>query len=135
MFKSVNWAAVAVAVVLLEIVGFVWYAQLFVAPWTASQSFAPTGDPAISMSVGVVVTVLQVIGLAWALGRLGARGLAPCVGGAFLLWLFFDFTTMAVDYVYVGHKPLFVAINLGFQLAAYLIAGAVIGLMPKRDRA
>lgn len=132
MLKDVNWAAVAVAVVLLEVLGFVWYAFLFAAPWAASASFAFEGDQTLAMSVGVVITVILVVGLNWALRRLGASGLSEHLAGAFALWFFFDFTTMAVDYVYVGHKPLFVAINMGYQLAAYLLAATVLALMPRR---
>ncbi|MFN3524351.1 MAG: DUF1761 domain-containing protein [Phenylobacterium sp.] len=132
MLKDVNWLAIVVAVVLLEIVGYAWYAYLFAAPWTASQSFTPTGDPNVSMSIGVVITLILVVGLSWALRRLGAAGLGAHLGGAFALWFFFDFTTMAIDYVYVGHQPLFVAINMGYQLAAYLIAAAVLALMPRK---
>jgi len=135
MLKDVNWLAVVVAVVLLEVLGFAWYAYLFAAPWTASRSFAPTGDPNVSMAMGVVVTVIQVVGLSWALRRMGTVGLSAHLAAAFALWFFFNFTTMAVDYIYVGHTPLFVGINMGFQLAAYLVAGAVIALMPKKAAA
>ena len=135
MLRDLNWVAVAIAVVLIEAIGWLWYGVVFLEPWTATQSFAPTGDPAVSMSIGLLITILQVVGLAWALRRLGAEGLVAHLGGALALWLFFDFTTMAVDYVYVGHKPAFVAINLGFQLVAYMTAGAVLGLIPRRRAA
>ncbi len=86
---------------------------------------------AVSQSIGVVITIILVTGLAWALKRMAITGTAA-VGAALAVWFFFNFTTMAVDYVYMAMSPALVGINMGYQLLSYLIAGAVIGLMPKK---
>jgi hypothetical protein len=39
---------------------------------------------------------------------------------------------MAIDYLYVGHNATVVIINMGYQLVAYALAGAIFGLIPKR---
>jgi len=136
MSKGVNWMAVLVAVVLLEVLGYVWYTFLFAARWTAALGHTP--DPSqqnLMMGLGVVTTAISVVGLAWLIGRLEAGSLPKAVGVALAAWFFFNFTTMAVDYLYLGHTAELVAINMAYQLVAYALAGAVIGLMKPKARA
>lgn len=130
MLKGINWIAVVVAFVLLEALGFLWYGPLFGAIWTAELGTPP--DPKsdqFALGVGAVFTIITIVGLSWVLRRLGATSLRASLTGAFAAWFFFSYTTMAVDYLYVGQTGTFVMINMGYQLLAYLIAGAVLGLM------
>jgi len=130
MLKGINWIAVVVAFVLLEALGFLWYGPLFGAIWTAELGTPP--DPKsdqFALGVGAVFTIISILGLSWLLRRLGATSLRASVTAAFAAWFFFSYTTMTVDYLYVGQTATFVAINMGYQLLAYLIAGAVLGLI------
>ena len=136
MFKNINWVAVAVAVVLLEALGFAYYgfivSDAWTAAYTASLGRAPDNSTmAVMQSLGVVNTLILVVGLAWALPRLGLGGTAM-ISTAFLVWLFFNFTTMAIDYIYMGMSTTLVGINMGYQLISYLVAGAVLGLWPAK---
>ena len=136
MFKSINWIAVVIAVVLLEALGFLWYGVLVKDAWTAayqtSLGHAPDmSNAAVMQSIGVVNTVIMVTGLAWVFWRMGVNTLAG-IGAAVAVWFFFDFTTMAIDYIYMGLSQQLVLINMGFQLLCYLVAGAVLGLMPPK---
>jgi hypothetical protein len=136
MLKGINWVAVAIAVVLLEALGFVYYgvlvADLWTAAYTADLGRAPDmSNAAVSQSIGVVITLILVTGLAWVMRRLAITGPAA-IGTALLVWFLFNFTTMAVDYVYMGMSVTLVGINMGYQLLSYLLAGAVIGFMPRR---
>jgi hypothetical protein len=49
-----------------------------------------------------------------------------------LAWFFFDFTTMALDFLYQGQSAALVEINMGLQVVSYALAGAILGLMPAR---
>ena len=136
MPKGVNWIAVLVSLVALEVVGFLWYAVIFQHTWMVA--LGPEQDPkpiAVAQSLGVINTLIIVIGLDWLLRRLNAASLTASVTTALLAWLFFDFTTMAIDYLYVGHNATVVIINMGYQLVAYALAGAIFGLIPKRAAA
>lgn len=136
MSKGVNWIAVVVAVVLLEVAGYVWYAVLFTERWVAALGHTP--DPArqnMMMGLGVVTTVITVLGLAWLNARLGVTSVAQSVGVALAAWFFFDFTTMAIEYLYLGHTAELVAINIAFQVVAYVLAGVVLGLLKPRAQA
>lgn len=136
MFKGINWLAVAIAVVLLEILGFVYYGYLVNAAWTeaytASLGRAPDmSNAAVMQSIGAFNTVILVTGLAWVTRRLGGTGTAV-IGAALAVWFFFDFTTMAVDHIYMAMSVKLVGLNMLYQLLSYLIAGAVLGFMPAR---
>jgi hypothetical protein len=130
MLKGINWLGVVVAVVLMEALGFAWYGPLFGKIWMAALGHTPDmSNQAVMMSLGVVDAVIVVVGLAWLLGRLGAGSLTAALSGALAAWFFFDFTTMAVDYLYQGQSATLVGVNMGFQLASYLIAGACLALV------
>lgn len=136
MLKGINWVAVAIAVVLLEVLGFVYYTylvnDLWTAAYTASLGRAPNmANAAVSQSIGVVNTVILVTGLAWVLRRMGVTGTAA-IGAGLAVWFCFDFTTMAVDYLYMAMSPTLICLNMGYQVLSYAIAGAVIGLMPPK---
>ncbi len=136
MLKGVNWIAVILAVIVQQVVGYVWYEPLFGKAWVAALGYTPSMDGmAMKMSLGVVNTLVIAVGLAWLIGRLGARSLGTAVGVALAAWFFFDFTTMAVDYLYVGHTKELVAINMGYQLVCYALVGAILGLMKPKAAA
>jgi hypothetical protein len=133
MLKGVNWIAVIVATVLLEVLGFLWYGPLFGAAWTAAMANPPVTEAATAMNMkmglGVVNTLIVVLGLDWLLRRLGAAGLTAAVMVPLAAWFFFSFTTQALEYLYMGMTLNFVAINMGYLLAAFVIVGATLSLV------
>lgn len=138
MFKNINWIAVIIAVVALEVLGFLWYGPLLGEAWSSAYRDSIGRDPdmsniVVTQSLGVVNTLILVLGLAWVFARMGINALAG-VGAAAAVWFFFNFTTMAIEYLYMGLAPNLVIINMGYQLVAYLVAGAVLGLMPGRSK-
>ncbi|WP_421931172.1 DUF1761 domain-containing protein [Phenylobacterium sp.] len=139
MFKNINWIAVIIAVVLLEVLGYLWYGPMLGAAWTDAYRDAIGREPdmsniVVTQSLGVVNTLILVLGLAWVFARMGINSLAG-IGAAAAVWFFFNFTTMSIEYLYMGLLPNLVIINMGYQLVAYLVAGAVLGLMPSRSKA
>ena len=130
MLKGVNWIAVIVAIVLLEVLGYLWYGPLFGEAWTAALGHEPDMSNANTlMAIGVVNTLVVVIGLAWLTGRLGATTLVHSVMVSLAAWFFFDFTTQALEYLYMGMSQQLVCINMGYQLVSYVVTGAVLALV------
>jgi hypothetical protein len=133
MFKGTNWISVLVAVVVLQVLGFLWYGLIFSAPWMAEMQAVglsidmSSGNQTQSMILGIVVTVVMVLGLSWLTQRLGAHTLQTGVTAGFYAWLFFSLTTQVLEYVYMGFTPKLMAINAGYQLLSFLLAGAVLG--------
>jgi hypothetical protein len=121
---------VIVTVVLLEGLGFLWYGPLFGERWMAALGYTPDMTNAnAKMAVGALNAVVATVGLAWLTSRLGATSLAASVGVCVAAWLFFDFTTQALEYLYMGMSQQVVCINMGFQLVSYVITGAVLALV------
>lgn len=132
MIRGIYLLPVMVATALLEVLGYVWYALIFKAPWSAAMGPAPHANMPVAYSqvFGVFNTVIIVLGLSWLLRRLGASGVRATVAAALAAWFFFDFTSMTVDFLFVGLSGTVVWINMGYQLAAYALAGVVFGILP-----
>jgi Protein of unknown function (DUF1761) len=136
MLKNINWLAVAVAVIALEVIGYCYYGIIMRDAWTAAYTASLGRAPddsnmAVMQSIGMVNTLIIVLGLNWALPRLGLSG-TGMIRTAAIIWLCFNFTTMAIDYIYMGMSTTLVGINMGFQLISYLVAGAVLGMWPAK---
>jgi Protein of unknown function (DUF1761) len=135
MLKSVNWIAVVIAFVLLEVLGYLWYGMIFSSAWLAEMNaigLKPDMSGAAqtrSIAEGAVLIILQVVGLAWLLRRLGASGLLAGLGAGLAAWVFFGLTAQAMEYVYMGFTPKLMAINCGQLAISYLLAGAVLGVV------
>jgi hypothetical protein len=133
MLKGVNWIAVIVAVVVLEVIGYLWYGMLFMKPWTDAMTAAgqapDSADTSALMAIGVVNTLVIVLGLSWLTRRLGATSLAASVSVALAAWFFFDLTTQALEYLYMGMPATVMEINIGYQLVSYVLAGAILALV------
>jgi hypothetical protein len=133
MLKGVNWIAVLIAFVLLEVVGYLWYGLIFSSAWLAEMNaigLKPDMSSAAqtkSIAEGAVLILVQVIGLAWLLRRLGASGLQAGLTTGLAAWVFFGLTTQGMEYVYMGFTPKLMAINCGQLAISYLVAGAVLG--------
>lgn len=128
MLKGVNWIAVIVAVVLLEVLGYLWFGMFFEEAWTAALGKEVPEDNTL-MGLGVVNTLIVVLGLSWLNRRTGATSLGDALKVAVAAWFFFGFTTQSLEYLYMGMSRDFVLINMGYLLAAFVLAGAVLSLV------
>jgi hypothetical protein len=133
MLKGVNWIAVLIAFVLLEVLGYLWYGLIFSSAWVAEMNaigLKPDMSSAAqtkSIAEGAVLILVQVIGLAWLLRRLGASSLHAGLIAGLAAWFFFGLTAQGMEYVYMGFTPKLMAINCGQLAISYLLAGAVLG--------
>jgi hypothetical protein len=133
MLKGVNWIAVLIAFVLLEVLGYLWYGMVFSKAWMAEMT-AIGLKPDMSASAqttslieGAVLILVQVIGLSWLIGKLGASSLQAGLMAGLAAWVFFGLTTQAMEYVYMGFTAKLMAINCGQLALSYLLAGATLG--------
>jgi hypothetical protein len=133
MLKGVNWIAVLIAFVLLEVLGYLWYGMVFSKAWMAEMT-AIGLKPDMSGSAqttslieGAVLVLVQVLGLSWLIGKLGANSLQAGLMAGLAAWVFFGLTAQAMEYVYMGFTPKLMAINCGQLALAYLLAGATLG--------
>jgi hypothetical protein len=131
MLKGVNWIAVIIAVVLLQVLGFLWFGPVFGKAWAAAMG--KTGDMAggsnMLMALGAVNTLICVIGLAWLLGKLGAGTLGAAITTSVAAWFFFSLTTSSLEYIYMGMSLQLLELNAGYLLVSFVLAGATLNLV------
>lgn len=130
MLKGVNWVAVIVATVLLEILGYLWFGPLFGRAWMAAMGHDVTSaNGNLLMAIGVVNTFVCVTGLAWLINRVGAASLGAAVMASVAAWFFFSLTTQSLEYLYMGMSLSLLQINASYQLVAFVLAGATLNLV------
>lgn len=126
--KGINWVGVVAAVVVGQVIGFLWYGMLFEEQWMALSGVTPSADAAnTSMALGVVNQLVVAVGLAWLINKTGS---ATLVGGAIaggLAGVFFAATTAAQNFIYGGADTGLIPIDIGYLLVAYTAMGAAVG--------
>jgi hypothetical protein len=133
MLKGVNWIAVLIAFVLLEVLGYLWYGMVFNKAWMAEMTAVglkpdmSSTAQTTSLIEGAVLIIVQVVGLSWLIGKLGANSLQAGLMAGLAAWVFFGLTAQAMEYVYMGFTPKLMAINCGQLGLSYLLAGATLG--------
>jgi hypothetical protein len=133
MLKGVNWIAVLIAFVLLEVLAYLWYGVVFNKAWMAEMTAIglkpdmSSSAQTTSLIEGAVLILVQVVGLSWLIGKLGANSLQAGLMAGLAAWVFFGLTAQAMEYVYMGFTPKLMAINCGQLALAYLLAGATLG--------
>ncbi len=131
---DVNYWPVVLAAAAAQVLGFLWYGPLFGRPWMSIRGYTQAdveGGAGVAVYVVPVITALL---LAYVLARLvdmvGAENVGESIAVAAFAWLGFAATVQAVQINFTpkqGRKPALFAIEGGYQLATFLIAGAIIG--------
>jgi hypothetical protein len=131
MLKGVNWIAVIIAVVLLQVLGFLWFGPVFGKAWAAAMG--KTGDMSggsnMLMALGAVNTLICVTGLAWLLNKVGAGTLGAAITTSVAAWFFFSLTTSSLEYIYMGMSLQLLELNAGYLLVSFVLAGATLNLV------
>lgn len=135
---KVNYPAVLVAAILHWILGAVWYgifSNKFVGlmAWTPQQlteleSKSNTKELALAFLSSLVLVYV----LAHFVQYAKATNLVGGLQTAFWLWLGFIVTTQLATVIFEGRKPGLYLLNIGYQLVACLIAGALLAIWKPR---
>ena len=102
MLKGVNWIAVLIAFVLLEVLGYLWYGMVFNKAWMAEMTAIglkpdmSSSAQTTSLIEGAVLILVQVVGLSWLIGKLGASSLQAGLMAGLAAWVFFGLTAQAI---------------------------------------
>ncbi|MBN9360583.1 MULTISPECIES: DUF1761 domain-containing protein [unclassified Devosia] len=128
----INWLAVLVAAIIRMAVGFAWYSPpLFLKPWQASTGITPETMRA-GLGKAMVVDIIASLIMAFALGNIivGAN-ITDWLNGAlagFWVWLGFMATLMVSLWGYENRSLKLIAINLGNNLIALILMGALLAV-------
>ena len=141
MFTLINLWAVLAAAVAAYLVGWAWYSPiLWQKPWMAARG--DTGEnwekegkkemPKL-MAYGFLNTLAEVFALAVFLALTGPASLMQTLQVSLLLCFGFVVTVKFNDLLYTAHPPhwgkraqLLFIIDTGYQVALFLVAGAII---------
>jgi hypothetical protein len=136
VMKSINWLGLIAALIAGQVIGVLWYGLVFSNAWMAAMRM--TEDQFVGtewrMALGIANMVVILIGLDWLIGRLGARTWLGGAKVAMAACVFFALTVVALDYIYAAGLLALQWIDGGYQLATYLVGGALLGglkLKPK----
>ncbi len=131
---SVNFLAILVAAIANMVIGFVWYGPLLGKQWmklsgrTKESMVKEKKDMPMVMGSMFVGALVMVYILALFVKYAGATTLEIGAKVGFLAWLGFVATTMLQDVLYEKKNRQLAGINLGFNLVALVIAGAIIAV-------
>lgn len=128
--SQLNWVAVVVAAIVNMIIGSLWYSKLlFAAQWSKLTGQKDMKGVQGAMVWMVVVSLVEAAILAWVIKMTGTVGVTGGLKVGFLTWLGFIVTTSASEIIFEKRPMKLYRINMGYQLVAFLIMGAVIAAM------
>lgn len=127
-----NWWAVLVAALIRMAVGFAWYSPpLFLKPWQAITGVTPESMRA-GLGKAMVIDIIGSLIMAFALANIiVASGITDWLNGAiagFWVWLGFQATLMVSLWGYENRPLKLIAINLGNNLIALVLMGALLAV-------
>lgn len=130
---DVNYLAVVLGGIAAQPLGALWYSKLFGAMWMRRRGYT-AADIQGGGSAGYVVGFIASLVVAYTLARLvdmvGADSVGDCIAIAAFVWAGFAATVQATQIAFspkaTSPAALF-AIEGGYQLASFVLIGAIIG--------
>jgi hypothetical protein len=116
--------------------GWLWYGGIFKEQWMALTGITEEiAEPTMAraMAVGCLLSLLQAIGLAGIMKMTGKSGLKTGLKVGALSWLLFALPLSAYAWNYENAPMTLLQIQASYLLVAYLVMGAVYGLLRKAD--
>jgi uncharacterized protein DUF1761 len=136
---KINYAAVIVAAIVHFVLGGLWYGLIFgnkfleIIGWTPEQQAQIVAQSHWSQyAVAFVTSLVLVYILAHFVQYTGAKGVAGGMQTAFWLWLGFVATTQLATVIFEQRKLGLYVLNVGYQLVACLICGAILAVWKPR---
>jgi len=128
---DVNYLAVILGAVAVQPLGALWYSTLFREPWMRLRGYSGA-DTEDGGSAPYIIGFLASLIVAYVLARLvdmvGADSVADCIAVAAFVWVGFAATVQAMQIAFSPRRSLALfAIEGGYQLAAFVVMGAIIG--------
>ena len=98
-------------------------------PLMQAMLAVPGMDPMLAYSVGFLISLITVIGIAIVTKMAKPASLLAAMGTAFVLWLCFAATGLSYNVVYSSESTTIYLIDLMHTLIAFLLSSAVLFLM------
>ena len=129
---GLNLVAVLVATLAFWMLGFLWYGLIFMNAWMAGHGL--TADQAggfdIYMAGGIIITLMQVIGIGLVLKWKGVGSVGEAVTTALLMWVFLALPFVHYAYLYLpAHNPTLLLIDGSHLLVGWVVSAVVLSLI------
>ena len=131
MFSDVNWLAVVVAVVVHQVLGFLWYGPLFGKMWLAAtgktqEEMAGSGTNSV-YAISTLASLVIVTATALVLAAVDAADLAGGAGWGLLLGVGLIAMSVVVAAVFQETNSTVAGLYAGYQVVSLIIIGAILG--------
>lgn len=132
-----NWLAIIVSVVVMNVVGMLWYGETVLGKkWRSlvgisdadMEAAKKTGGPWKAMGIGMIASLVMVYVLAHIVYTYQATDVLSGMMGGFWVWLGFFATTMLNGVLYERKPFALYAINVGYYFVTLLAAGAILAV-------
>jgi hypothetical protein len=132
--KGVNHLAVVVAVILHQVLGYLWYGVLFLDPWLAGLSKSASGfdqsEPCPYILDIVGWSVASYV-MAWLVRKTGADSPAKGAVLGAVLGLGLAVPALVPHYAFAGLKPIVMVIDAANVLVACVVTGTILAAWQK----
>jgi hypothetical protein len=132
MQTQINYLAIAVAVVLTQILGALWYSRaLFGKAWMAavgkSEEDIKQGGMAVPLIGSILLSLVMAFVLAHLVSHMEEKTMFSGIQAACWIWAGFIATTMGINHLFQGTTLRLYLIDSGYHLVSLAIMGAVFG--------
>ncbi len=129
---KINHVAVWVGVVLLSVLGFVWYGPIFGDQWMSLEGLDPAvieaNPPGASVWItNVIATVVPLYALAWLFTRLNVSSAVEGAGIGLLIGFSFVFLSRMTNDMFAQNPYGLSWIVGGFNVLSLIVGGALLG--------
>jgi hypothetical protein len=134
MFPNIHWLAVLAGAAAYWLLGAIWYSVLFSKPWVKMHN-VKTDDPdakkgMAGMFIGsFVLMFIASTGLGILSSLLYIADVAHAAKLGLLVGICFNFTSIAINFVYLRKPTGLYAIDGGYQVVGTVLAAIVIKLL------
>jgi len=135
-----NLLGILAATVVFYLLGFLWYGMIFSEMWLAfngiseADALAHAEKMGAMMYVGgILITLLQVLGLAYVLHHASASLLLTCVKIGAIIAMLLSLPIMMYAHIYEGTSHQAIALDFAHILVGYVISCAVLSFFRGKD--
>ena len=131
---------ILLATLVFYLLGALWYGLVFSDMWMAANGITEAAAKAHADKMGVMVwiggiliTLLQVLGLAYILNHAGASLLGTCVKICAVIAVLMALPLLMYAHIYAGASHQAVALDFAHILIGYALVGAVLSFFRGKD--
>lgn len=133
---TINHLAVWVSIILLHVLGFLWYGPLFGEPWMRmvglDMATVEANPPGASIWISnFIATVIPVYVLAWLFTKLEVTSWLRGAGLGLLISFSFIFLSTLTHDLFAQNPYGLTWITAGFNMVALTVTGAILGAWTK----